>query len=64
MAQNHSACSISAFDGDVLRSAFKKSVIEERIPEDRWPSLATHLVRELTGYEHVAPEVLAWMMRK
>jgi hypothetical protein len=52
------------FDGDVLRSAFKKSVIEERIPEDRWPSLATHLVRELTGYEHVAPEVLAWMMRK
>ncbi|UVC13514.1 hypothetical protein [Mesorhizobium onobrychidis] len=64
MAEVHSACSISAFDGDVLRSAFKKSVIEERIPEDRWPAIASHLVRDLTGYEHVAPELLAWIMRK
>jgi hypothetical protein len=64
MAQNHSACAISAFDGDILRSAFRKSVIEERIPEDRRQSHALLLVRELTGNEHVEPDVLDWIMRK
>ncbi|WP_281034954.1 hypothetical protein [Mesorhizobium waimense] len=28
--------SVSAIDCDILRSAFRKSVIEDEIPEDRW----------------------------
>ena len=64
MAEDHSDRGISAFDCDVLRRAFKKSVIEGGIPEDRWQSHAIILVRELTGYEHVDSALLAWILRK
>ena len=60
MAEDHSDRGISAFDCDVLRSAFKKSVIEG----GRWQSHAIILVRELTGYEHVDSALLAWILRK
>ena len=50
--------SVSAFDCDVLRGAFKKSVIEENIPEDLWREHATLLIREFTGSDDVDPEFL------
>ena len=55
---------VSAFDCDVLRSAFKKSVIEENIPEDRWREHAVLLIRDFTGSDDVDPECLEWIVRK
>lgn len=37
--------SISAFDCDVLRSAFKNSVFEDNIPEDLWREYAAQMIR-------------------
>jgi hypothetical protein len=64
MAEDHSDLRISAFECDILRTAFKKSVIEGSIPEYRWQSHAMLLVHELTDREHVEPEVLDWIVRK
>jgi hypothetical protein len=55
---------VSAFDCDVLRSAFKKSVIEEKIPEERWREHAALLIRTYKGSDDVDPELLDWMVRK
>jgi len=55
---------VSAFDCDVLRSAFKKSVIEEKIPEDQWRDYAAKMVREFAGHARVEPELLDWIIRK
>lgn len=55
---------VSAFDCDVLRSAFKKSVIEENIPEDRWREHALLLVRAFTGRDDIDPQCLEWIVRK
>jgi hypothetical protein len=64
MAQNHSACAISAFDCDILRSAFRTSVIEERIPEDKWRSIAARLIRDFTDSDHIESDLLEWIVRK
>ncbi|WP_192355539.1 hypothetical protein [Mesorhizobium mediterraneum] len=64
MAEDHSDSRISAFECDVLRNAFKKSVIEESIPEYRWRSHAMLLVSELTDHEDVASDALDWIVRK
>ncbi len=56
--------SVSAFDCDILRSAFIKSVTEERIPEDSWRSFAALLIRDLTGADDVDPDLLEWIVRK
>jgi hypothetical protein len=64
MAQNHSACAISAFDCDILRSAFRTLVIEERIPEDEWQSHALFLIGELTGVDDIDSGLLDWIVRK
>ena len=56
--------SISAFDCAVLRSAFRKSVTEESIPEDRWREHALLLIREYTGRSTVDAGLPEWIMRK
>lgn len=56
------ASSISAFDCDILRGAFRSSVIEEKIPQDRWRDHALLLVRDLTGREDVEPQLLDWII--
>jgi hypothetical protein len=55
---------VSAFDCDILRAAFIKSVMEGNVPEDRWHALAASLVRDLTGHEDVEPDLLDWITRK
>ena len=55
---------VSAFDCDILRAAFIKSVVEDNVPQDRWRALAAALVRDLTGREDVEPDLLAWLTRK
>jgi len=39
------AVSVSSFECEVLRSTFKKSVIEEKIPKQRWREHALLLFR-------------------
>ena len=55
---------ISAFDCDIIRSAFTKSVIEESIPEDRWREHAILLIRDFTGSDAIDPVLLEWITRK
>lgn len=64
MAQDHSELRISAFECDILRAAFKKSVIEESIPEYRWHSHAMVIVRELLDHEDIDSDVLDWIVRR
>lgn len=55
---------VSAFDCDVIRSAFKNSVIEDGILEDRWRDYAAQMVRDFTGIAKVESDLLDWIMRK
>ena len=56
--------SVSAFDCDVLRSAFKNSVFEDNIPEDEWREYAAQMIRDLTGIEAVDPDLVEWIVRR
>ncbi|MBA1143058.1 hypothetical protein [Mesorhizobium neociceri] len=58
------AVSVSAFDCDVLRSAFKNSVFEDNIPEDEWREYAAQMIRDLTGIETVDPDLVEWIVRR
>ncbi|TPM96582.1 hypothetical protein [Mesorhizobium sp. B2-1-3A] len=55
---------ISAFDSDILRNAFIRSVIEDNVPEHRWRELASDFIRDLTSSEDVDAELLEWIVRK
>ncbi|WP_192178821.1 hypothetical protein [Mesorhizobium amorphae] len=59
-----SGAKVSAFDRDILRSAFHKSVIEDAIPEARWREYASQMVRDFTGVETVETALLEWIVRK
>lgn len=56
--------SVSAFDCDILRSAFMKLVTEENIPEDQWRSIAALLIRDYTDGDDIDPGLLEWLVRK
>lgn len=56
--------SVSAFDCDIIRSAFIKSVIEQNIPEDQWRAKATLLIADFTGSDAIDPDLLEWIVRK
>ncbi|MFK0693226.1 hypothetical protein ACFX5Q_34675 [Mesorhizobium sp. IMUNJ 23033] len=56
--------SVSAFDCDILREAFRKSVVEDHIPDDQWRDHAALLVRAWTGSEVIDPDLLDWIVRK
>jgi hypothetical protein len=64
MDNNQSSDAISAFECDILRNAFRTSVIENKIAEDEWQGYAALLVRNFTGNEDVDPALLAWIVRK
>ncbi|KRB23396.1 MULTISPECIES: hypothetical protein [Mesorhizobium] len=64
MADNHSSKNISALDCEILRGAFRKSVVENRIAEQQWRMHAEELVRELTGIDEIDPDVLDWIVAK
>ncbi|WP_156913714.1 hypothetical protein [Mesorhizobium sp. WSM3224] len=42
---------ISAFAFDIVRKAFRKSVIETNMPEDQWPEHAKRPLEEMAGRE-------------
>ncbi|MBZ9798877.1 hypothetical protein [Mesorhizobium sp. ES1-4] len=55
---------VSAFDADILRSAFQDVVLETKAPETQWRDLAQALVYEFTGCERVESGLLDWIVRK
>ena len=55
--------SVSSFDCDIIRSAFVKSVIEKKIPEDRWRDEAVLLIRDYTDNDDVDSNLLEWIIR-
>ena len=58
------AVSVSAFDCDVLRSAFKNSVYEDNIPEDQWREYAAQMIGDLTGIGMVDLDLVEWIVRR
>ncbi|MFK0691999.1 hypothetical protein ACFX5Q_27885 [Mesorhizobium sp. IMUNJ 23033] len=64
MDNDHSADMISTFDCNILRDAFRTSVIENRIPEDQWQGYAALLIRDYTGNSDFESALLAWVVRK
>jgi hypothetical protein len=59
-----SRAKVSAFDCDILRTAFHKAVIEDNIPEDRWRDYAAGMVRDFTDNSEVDPDLLDWIVSK
>ncbi|MDG4875199.1 hypothetical protein P9273_08825 [Mesorhizobium sp. WSM4935] len=57
----HSANFISAFDFDVIRQAFQRSIADDRIPPEEWEKCADDLVRYFVGSE-VPREVVAALL--
>lgn len=54
---------VSAFDADILRSAFRDLVNETGAPESQWRELATSLAHEFTG-ERIEADLVDWIIRK
>ncbi|MBZ9812162.1 MULTISPECIES: hypothetical protein [unclassified Mesorhizobium] len=46
MDNDHSADVISTFDCNIVRDAFRTSVIENHIPENQWQGNAALLIRD------------------
>jgi hypothetical protein len=55
---------VSAFDADILRSAFRNLVRETGVPECEWRHLAESLVREYVGCKQVDAGLLDWITHK
>ncbi|MER8409479.1 hypothetical protein NKH16_33395 [Mesorhizobium sp. M1307] len=63
MDNDQSADVISSFDCNILRDAFRTSVIEKQTPEDQWQAYAALLIRDYTGNSDFDPALLAWIVR-
>jgi hypothetical protein len=55
---------VSAFQADVLRSAFRELVKETNLPECQWRDIAVSLVYEYTGCERVEARLVDWITSK
>lgn len=55
---------VSAFDADILRSAFRELVLATGVPECQWRDLAKTLVHEFTGCERVEACLVDWITSK
>ncbi|QKC83295.1 hypothetical protein [Mesorhizobium sp. NZP2077] len=51
MDQDHGNRHISAFDFDIVRNAFRKSVIELNMAEEHWAKHARLLLKDFTDCE-------------
>ena len=41
-----SGAKVSALDGEILRNAFRKAVLDEGIPEEGWRDYASQMIRD------------------
>lgn len=51
MDKSHGEESISAFAFDIVREAFRKSVVETKLAEERWADHAKSLLKEMADCE-------------
>ena len=51
MDESHEHSHVSAFAFDIIREAFRKSVRNLNLPEERWTEHARSLVLDFTGRE-------------
>ena len=59
-----SRAKVSAIDSEILRKAFRKAIIEEKIPEDRWRAYAAQMIRDFTGVARPDPDLVEWIVQK
>ncbi|RAZ90400.1 hypothetical protein DPM33_12800 [Mesorhizobium hawassense] len=64
MTKKQSKDQIPAFELDVMRTAFRRWVVEDNVPEDQWRPRARKLVRIMTGDDYVDPNKVEWIIRK
>ncbi|WP_292140744.1 hypothetical protein, partial [Mesorhizobium sp.] len=55
---------VSAFDAEILRSAFRNLVRETGVPACEWRHLAESLVRDYVGCEQIEAGLLDWITHK
>ena len=63
MAEDNAANGMSAFDCEIVRGAFRRSVVESRIAETDRRKHARLLALEFTELEEIDPEILDWIIR-
>ncbi|TPJ52432.1 hypothetical protein [Mesorhizobium sp. B2-6-4] len=61
---DQTAFAVSAFDADLLRSAFRDLALEMNLPECQWRDLAKSLALGYAGCEQIEVGLLDWIISK
>lgn len=64
MANDHPAARLSAFDCAIIRGAFRRSALEEGMPEKDRRRFALLLAREFTELEEIDTDILDWIVAR
>jgi hypothetical protein len=64
MAEDHSECRMTALDCEIVRGAFRKSIVERRVADRDRRQYARLLALELTDLDEIDPDILDWIVRK
>jgi hypothetical protein len=63
VAEDDTANRMTAFDCEIVRSAFRRSVVENRIAERDRRRYARLLAIEFTEMDEIDPEMIDWIVR-
>ncbi|QND60608.1 hypothetical protein [Mesorhizobium huakuii] len=64
MADDHSDKRMTSLDCDIIRSAFRKSIVERRISEGERRQYARLLALELTELDEIDPDIIDWIVAR
>ncbi|WP_143748236.1 hypothetical protein [Mesorhizobium carmichaelinearum] len=64
MADDHSDNRMTSLDCDIIRSAFRKSIVERRISEGERRRYARLLALELTELDQIDPDIIDWIVAR
>jgi hypothetical protein len=64
MAEDHAENRMTAFDCEVVRNAYRKSVVERRISGRSRRQHARLLALELTDLDTIDPDILDWIVTR
>lgn len=62
MAEDHTANRMSAHDCEIIRGAFRRSVVENRLAESDRRKHARLLALEFTELDEIDPEIIDWII--